>query len=250
VILLVLKAMAQNQQNDRQIQIISRVASLPIIHSALGFATDTYGRVKGLNGLVGATLNRAEQSIQFVAATAKPVIAQFERPISIADNIACQGLNKLEEKVPAIKKSPEEIKGETIKLYEGSVSRINGIKKYGNEKVQEIKNFGFSKVNIVLDTPYVKALLKSVDTAIELTESTVDHFLPPSANEPPVDQQTKNSQTIVVRMGHLSDKMRRRMYDQILTKWLPFVFVTVNNVKSSLLVWVNGNHSNEHSHQQ
>jgi len=230
-----------SNSNPIQIQILSRFASLPIINSAIGFATDGYSRIKSYNGLVSATLSKAEQSILFVATTAKPVIEKFEKPISIADNIACQGLDKLEEKVPALKKSPEEIKDETKRLFEGSVSRIEDIRKYGNDKFRGIKDYGYDKVNGVLDSPYIKAFLKTIDNAIDLTHNVVDNYLPAAANEPRIDDETKSQQTLIVRMSHLSDKMRRRMYNQFLSKWLPMVFGTANNIKANLLTWVNPN---------
>jgi len=237
-----------SNSNPMQIQILSRFASLPIINSAISFATDGYSRIKGYNSLVSATLSKAEQSIIFVATTAKPVIDKLEKPISIADNIACQGLDKLEEKVPALKKSPEEIKDDTKKLFEGSVHRIEDIRKYGNDKFRGFKDYGYNKVNGVLDSPYIKAFLKSIDTAIDLTNNAVDHYLPAAANEPRIDDSTKSQQTLVIRMSHLSEKMRRRMYNQFLSKWLPMVFLTVNNVKANLLTWVNQNAIQE-SHQ-
>jgi len=232
--------MSQNQ-NPIQIQVLSRFASLPIINSAIGFATDGYSRFKSYNGLIGATLSKAEQSILFMATTAKPVIEKLEKPISIADNIACQGLDKLQEKVPALNKSTEEIKDDTKKLFEGSVNRIEDIRKYGNTKFRGIKDYGVTKVTTVLDSPYIKAFLKSIDTAIDLTHNAVDHYLPAAANEPRVDDETKTEQTLVVRMSHLSDKMRRRMYNQFLSKWLPMVFVMATNVKANVLTWVHPN---------
>jgi len=234
-----------SNSNPLQIQILSRFANLPIIHSAIGLATDGYSRIKSYNGLVTATLSKAEQSILYVATSAKPVIEKFEKPIAIADNIACQGLDKLEEKVPALKKSTEEIKDETKKLFEGSVSRITDIRKYGNDKLRDIKEYGYTTVNGVLDSPYIKAFLKTIDNAIDLTHNVVDNYLPAAANEPRIDDETKSQQTLLVRMSSLSDKMRRRMYNQFLSKWLPMVFGTVSNIKTNLLTWVNPNETPE-----
>jgi perilipin-2 len=224
-----------------QMQVLSRFAKLPIINSAIGFATDGYSRIKSYNSLLSSTLSKAEQSIIYVATTAKPVIEKFEKPISIADNIACQGLDKLEEKVPALKKSPEEIKDETKKLFEGSVSRIEDMRKFGNDKLRGMKVYGVNKVNGVLDSPYIRAFLKSIDTAIDLTHNAVDHYLPAVANEPKFDEN-ESQQSLVVRMSHLSDKMRRRMYNQLLSKWLPMFFVTFDSLKANLFSW---NHSND-----
>jgi len=66
--------------NPIQFQIISRFASLPIVHSAIGLASDGYSRIKSYNSLISATLSKAEQSILFVATSAKPVIDKLEKP--------------------------------------------------------------------------------------------------------------------------------------------------------------------------
>jgi len=232
-----------------KIESLSRFSSLPIINSAIGLATDGYSRFKSYNGLLSATLSKAEQSILFMASTARPVIEKFEKPISIADNIACQGLDKLEQKVPALKKSPEEIKDETKKLFSGSVSRIEGMRKYSSDKLQGMRDYSYTKVNGVLDSPYIRAFLKSIDTAIDLTDNAVDHYLPAAANEPRPDDAAEGPQTLVVRMSHLSDKMRRRMYNQFSSKWFPMVVLSVNNLKTNLLLWVQHNNRIPESRQ-
>jgi len=227
-----------------KIESLSRFSSIPIVSSAISLATDGYSRIKSYNGLISATLSRAEQSIIFMALTAKPVIEKFEKPISIADNIACQGLDKLQEKVPAIKKSPEELKDETKKLFEGS---IGDMRKYSTDKLQGMKDYGYTKVNGVFDSPYIKAFFRSIDTAIDLTHNAVDHYLPAAANEPRIDEQTEHQQTLVVRMSHLSDKMRRRMYNQFSSKWVPMFVHRINTIKSNVLHWVQHNPSQETS---
>jgi len=219
----------------------SRFSSLPLVNSAIGLATDGYSRFKGYNRLLSATLSRAEQSLLFMASTAKPVIQKLEKQISIADNIACQGLDKLEEKVPAIKKSTEEIRDETKKLYDGSVERIGGMRKYSTDTLNVVKDYGFTKVNGILDSPYVRVFMKSIDTAIDLTHNAVDHYLPATANEKPADKS--EGQTLVVRMSKLSDKLRHRVYDQLTTKWIPNVLITANSLKSNVVNWVNHNWS-------
>jgi len=228
--------MVSNPSKGMRIESISRFYSLPLINSAINFATDGYSRFKSYNGLISATLSKAEQSILYMASTAQPVIQKFERPISIADNIACQGLDKLEKTVPALTKSTEEIKDETKKLLSGSVNRMQVMRKYSTDKIQGIKDYGYTKVNGVFDSPYIKAFLKSIDTAIELSNNAVDHYLPATTNEPQIDEQQQ--QTIVVRMSHLSDKLRRRIHNQLYSKWIPTVVHTINNLKLNVFDWL------------
>lgn len=228
-----------NTSSPIKIEALSRFSSLPLVNSAIGLATDGYSRFKSYNKLLSATLSKAEQSILFMASTAKPIVQKLEKPISYADNIACQGLDKLEEKVPALKKSTDEIRDETKKLFEGSVGRIEGVRKYSTDTLHVIKDYGFTKVNGILDSPYIRVFVKSIDTAIDLTHNAVDHYLPAAPNEKPTDKS--EGQTLVVRMSHLSDKMRRRMYDQLTTRWIPNVLFTANSFKLNVLNWVHHN---------
>lgn len=72
--------MAATQQADLpQIQIINRVKNIPLVKSAIGYASGHYERIKGSNKLVNSTLVCAENSLNFVASTAKPVAMSFER---------------------------------------------------------------------------------------------------------------------------------------------------------------------------
>jgi len=229
-----------------KIEALSRFSSLPLVSSAINLATDGYSRFKSYNSLLSATLSKAEQSIAFMASTAQPVIQKLERPISIADNIACQGLEKLQEKVPAINKSPEELKDGTKKLLEDGVSRIGVVRKYSTDKIQGIKDYGVNKVHGVLDLPFLRVFIKSIDTAIDLTDKAVDHYLPAVANEP---QAEEGQQTVVVRMSHLSEKMRRRMYNQLTSKWVPTLLDTINHLKSNVLNWVQNNQRNHQKAQ-
>jgi len=227
-----------------KIESLSRFSSIPLVNSAINFASDGYCRFKSYNSLLSATLSRAEQSIAYMASTAQPVIQKLEKPISIADNIACQGLDKLQEKVPVINKSPEELKDGTKKLYEDGVNKIGVVRKYSTDKIQGMKDYGYTKVNGVLDLPYVRVFLKSLDTAIDMTDKAVDHYLPAQANEPQIEE---GQQTVVVRMSHLSEKMRRRMYNQLTSKWVPTVIDTINTIKSNVLNWVHNNRNHQKS---
>lgn len=233
--------MSSNTSNTSiKIEALSRFSSIPLVSSAINLATDGYSRFKSYNSLISATLSKAEESISYMASTAQPVIQKLERPISIADNFACQGLDKLQEKVPAINKSPEELKDGTKKLFDDSVSKIGVVRKYSTDKIQGIKDYGVTKVNGVLDLPFLRIFMKSIDTAIDLTDQAVDQYLPPVANEP---QAEEGQQTVMVRMSHLSEKMRRRMYNQLTSKWVPSMMETINHLKSNVLNWVqNWNH--------
>jgi len=221
-------------QQLHQVQIFARVASLPFVNSAIGVANDQYGKLKSRNGIIKATLATTENAIFMIAETAKPVINKFDKPISIADNLACTGLDKLEQRVPVIKKNPEEIKGQ---LYNQGMDGFEGMKKLGVDKVNGLRDYSYSKVSELLNSTYFQALLKSVDTAIVLTENTVDHYLPSTHPETGLEE-IKGEQSLVVRMGRLSEKMRKRIYENVMSRYVPLVVVMINNFKATVLVWL------------
>lgn len=194
---------------------VSRVADIPVVKSALNVATSWYGWVKGYNPVVESGLNRAEQTVLMVAGSARPVIQKLEKPINYADSLVCQGLDKLEEKVPAIKKSPEELKS-------AGWEKLEEVKGYGTSSVDTVKSYVTSQVDRVRSSSYAQAVAKSVDTAMELTEAAVDNYLPASADEPaePANGPNNQEQSVLTRMSALSEKMRRRLYryDFILMK--------------------------------
>jgi len=83
----------------------------------------------------------------------------------------------------------------------------------GNDSVQQVKNYTVEKVNSAMSAPLVQSVRKSVDSAMDLTEQAVDHFLPPVDDEPQEQQpqEQQEEQNVVHRISNLSDKMRRRV---------------------------------------
>ena len=69
-----------SSSSDVHVESITRVATIPVVKSALGYATGFYSRVKGSNPIVGSGLSRAEQTVLLVADSAKPVIQKLEKP--------------------------------------------------------------------------------------------------------------------------------------------------------------------------
>jgi len=213
--------MSSNQQIQTQfpqVQSWLKLTSLPIVQASLNVVTDSYGRVKGMNSLTQAALSRAEQTVTLALTISQPVVAKFETPIKQVDSIVCTGLSKLEEKAPVIKKSPEEILNEgktrVSELRRRSSARLLAVRETTMNKVGDITSYGRSQVETVLHAPLVCAIMKSVDTAMDLTEQAVEHYLPPVEGEPTINPADKDK-NVVERMGQLSEKMRRRMTYQV-----------------------------------
>jgi hypothetical protein len=94
------------------------------------------------------------------------------------------------------------------------LAKYEEIKKLGNTKVQVLKDFGYQKMNYALSNQYAQAFIKTVDSAVELTDNAVDHYLPATEDEKEVTPEQKGQLNVVQKMGSLSEKMRRRLMKQ------------------------------------
>ncbi|CAL1266904.1 unnamed protein product [Larinioides sclopetarius] len=198
---------------------VERMVKLPMVHQALDYATNTYSHIKESNRIVNFTLTNAEKTATFVAGQAKPVVLKFEKQIQVVDDLACKGLGTLEEKVPFIKKPADEIIGDTRKLYVSTVnSRIEVIRKYGNDKVRSAADFGLKRATAIFGENAVKSVLTSVDSVLVITQNYIDYILPPPKEEKHSNgtKEEKEKPSALVRATRLSNAIRKRAHRAIL----------------------------------
>ena len=60
-----------------EFKILSRVSSLPLVASALGYGYLKYNQIKQANPILDQGLSIAESTVAFAASNAKPVVAKF-----------------------------------------------------------------------------------------------------------------------------------------------------------------------------
>lgn len=140
--------------------------------------------------------------------------------VTYADSLVCVGLDKLEEAVPAIKKSPDELKS-------AGWTTVEALRSYGNDKITDIRGYVHTQVEKASTNAYAQAVLKTVDTAVHLTDHAIDMYLPASAEEKAEENETnghvKNHEgedtesseqkleDLALKVSHLSGKVRRRL---------------------------------------
>ncbi|XP_063955688.1 perilipin-2-like [Lytechinus pictus] len=147
-----------------QVNVINRMAALPVVSSTLSQVTNAYNWSKDKNSLVKYTLEMAESTVAMAASTAQPVVNRLEGPISAVNEYANQQMDKLEEKVPVITESPERM---MMNLQDGTKKMIENTKKASSDRI-----------NNLLLTRLGKALTTGVDIALLLSEFAVDYYLP------------------------------------------------------------------------
>ncbi|NWT06513.1 PLIN3 protein, partial [Mionectes macconnelli] len=92
---------------------VSRVADLPLVSCACGAVASAYASTKEKHPYVRSVCDAAEKGVKTLTAVAmsraQPLLTRLEPQISAANEFACKGLDKLEEKLPILQQPPERV---------------------------------------------------------------------------------------------------------------------------------------------
>lgn len=102
-----------NSAGAPRLEVLDRVKNIPVVHSAIEKTGSTYSYVKESHHLLNWALSQAEAGLSYATATAAPIAAplakKFEGQISAVDQKLCEGLDIVEQKVPIVKKPPQQV---------------------------------------------------------------------------------------------------------------------------------------------
>ncbi|NXP82369.1 PLIN3 protein, partial [Ramphastos sulfuratus] len=232
----------------------ARVANLPLVSSACGAISSAYASTKDCHPYLKSVCDAAEKGVKTLTAAAvsgaQPLLSKLEPQISTANEYACKGLDKLEEKLPILQHPPEKLISDTKQLVTSTVtgakdvltSTVAGAKDavtsgmtgvVGMTKgavqgsVELTKSAVSSGVNTVMGTTVGQMVASGVGSMLEKSEELVDHYLPmtdeelaklATAVEGFEPEQQKQQQSYFVRLGSLSTKLRHRALQHSLGK--------------------------------
>lgn len=72
------RSIMEQEQQQEQEQFVTRLASLPVVSTAVTQACNLYQRTKESNQVFRTSLNLAESSIKSVAETSKPYLEKYQ----------------------------------------------------------------------------------------------------------------------------------------------------------------------------
>lgn len=138
--------MPENKQNNIQPEVLSnfvnRIANLPAVVTVLDTAKQSYNHVKDRNGLIGYTLTSAEWTAHFAVDHTLPVFEKVAAgPIHYVDNLACKGLDKVEQAYPGLTKNQPKTILQDAAAY--------GLSKY-DDGVNLLRNYTSEAVNVLV----------------------------------------------------------------------------------------------------
>ncbi|NXF13854.1 PLIN3 protein, partial [Smithornis capensis] len=174
----------------------------------------------------------------------------FPSPVSSANEFACKGLDKLEEKLPILQQAPEKLISDTKLLVTSTVtgakdvlsstvagardavtSGVTGVVDMTKGAVQggvELTRSAVSSgVSTVMGSTVGQMVASGMGSMLNKSEELVDHYLPmtdeelaklATAVEGFEPEQQKQQQSYFVRLGSLSTKVRHRALQHSLGK--------------------------------
>lgn len=182
---------ASRKQDLPHFAAINRIMKLPVVSLGVNKVTHIYVKVKMSNRLIGYSLESAEKTVLSVVDMSVPLIIKFEDPINRIDDIMCKSLDVVEQNVPVVTYTPEEIYFTT-------------------------KTFVKAKVEPVLKRADSLKQLSMLDDALSVADKYVDKYLPDKdPGEDVADKlSAEPSSQAVKTIRHVNDfsrKLQRRL---------------------------------------
>ncbi|XP_061457793.1 uncharacterized protein LOC133372749 [Rhineura floridana] len=235
----------ESQEPDQQ-NVVSRVTSLPLVSSTYDMVSSAYTSTKETHPYLKSVCDVAEKGVKTIAAVAvsgaQPLLTKLEPQIATANEYACKGLDKLEEKLPILQQPSEKVAADTKELVSSTVngakdavaSGVSGVvgmaKGAVQGSVEMTRSVVAGGVNTVMGSRVGQMVATGVDAVLGKSEQLVDHYLPMTDQElaelatsvegfeiATVEQQ-KAERSYFVRLGSLSAKLRHRAYQHSLDK--------------------------------
>ncbi|XP_030050049.1 perilipin-2 isoform X2 [Microcaecilia unicolor] len=233
---------AELQQN-----VVVRVANLPLVSSTCAMVSSAYSSTKENHPYLKSACEVAEKGVKSITAaaltSAKPIIQKLEPQIALANNYACIGLDKIEEKLPILYQPTDKVVANATDMVAGAkeavagtvtgakttiAHTITGVLDKTRGAVQgsmEMTKAAVSgSMNTVLSSHMVQMVSTGVDAALTKSEALVDHYLPLTEEETAKEAtrvegfEAGTQKSYYVRLGSLSSKVRRRAYEQTLSR--------------------------------
>lgn len=207
-------------QNNSCDNFVDRVQEIPMISATVSQALNVYERTKNYNRLMNATLMLAENSVKYALVKSEPVRKIFDKPIVATNKLACQQLDKIEEKFPSILSTPEELMKNSQQYYETSyiksgVDTAYSLKNYGVTKVNNSKQMATSLYNGAVYGSRMKISdvlrfgMLAINNALNYSDSLIDAYIAPPSNDVRngPGKNTDDDALMITRVHRMSTKV-------------------------------------------
>uniref|UniRef100_A0AAY4BN36 Uncharacterized protein n=1 Tax=Denticeps clupeoides TaxID=299321 RepID=A0AAY4BN36_9TELE len=201
--------------------VFRRLLNLPAINSTCEMIERTYSSTKQSNPLICSVCVVYERGALAAGNLAiwstQPAIHMLEPQITAANSMACRGLDHLEQRIPALHFSPEEVMALASSTVQTAKEGFSGPVISTSDRVMNLASESFQLTRAALSNglQYVlnsrPALIvgEGTDAALTMAERFVNYVLPPGEEDDSFISGYRK-----IRLEALTRKVYRRAYDQ------------------------------------
>ncbi|XP_021323484.1 perilipin-1 isoform X1 [Danio rerio] len=217
-----------------------RILNIRSVNAALESIEKTYTSTKQSHPIISSVCGLYEKGVSRAGNLAvwsmKPALHVLQPQLVAANSMACKGLDRLEEKVPALQSPPAElaanIKGLMSSTLEAAKDGITCPIKHSSNVVldkvssryQQSKNTLSGGIQYILNSKLVFLAEQRASRALSLTENLIDCILPGTSDKTENDRSTEEQQESYVgasdpmpifsRLGALASTICRRAFEK------------------------------------
>lgn len=201
-----------------QHNVVKRVVALPLVRTTCTAVSGAYNSAKDRHPLLGSACRLAEHCVCSVTTCAldhaQPLLEHLQPQLATVNDLACRGLDKLEEKLPFLQQPSDTVVTSAKDAVAKSVTGVVDLAQRGRRWSGELR----------------RSVSQAMDIVLGKSEELVDHFLPMTEAElealaaesegPEVGsvEEQRQKQGYFVRLGSLSARLRHLAYQHSLGK--------------------------------
>ncbi|XP_010139543.1 PREDICTED: perilipin-1 [Buceros rhinoceros silvestris] len=183
------------QNGSAQENVLQRVLQLPVVSSTCESLQRTYISTKEAHPLMASVCDVYERGVQGAGALAmwsvEPVVRRLEPQFAVANNLACRGLDHLEEKIPALHYPVDKLASELKDTISSPLQSAKSTIGNSMDKIKELAAEGYeaTKNTVEMTAQYTRRNSVSqmaaagVDTALGGLEKLMEYLLPEEDEE-------------------------------------------------------------------
>ncbi|XP_035192183.1 perilipin-1 [Oxyura jamaicensis] len=199
------------QDGSAKENVLQRVLQLPVVSSTCESLQRTYASTKEAHPLMASVCEVYERGVQGASALAlwsvEPVVRRLEPQFTVANNLACRGLDHLEEKIPALQYPVDKLASELKDTISTPLQSAKSTIGNSVDKILELAVEGYEATKNTVETTarYTRSNSVSqmaaagVDTALGGLEKLMEYLLPEEDEE--ADQKPKETRGAAAKVS-------------------------------------------------
>ncbi|XP_061438091.1 perilipin-3-like [Rhineura floridana] len=191
-----------SEESFEEENILKRVGSLPLVCSFCDLVSSNYTSIKRKSSYLQTVCDGAEKSMKTLTGAAvsraQPLLTTLEPQLATANKYACRGLDTMEEKLPILQQTADQVVSDTKEMMSSKVTgaknavtrRLSGVvcmtKDAMQGSVKTTASLVTGSMSLLMGTSVGQMAKTGMDTVLDRSHAIADHYLL-RADEEPID---------------------------------------------------------------